>query len=711
MIDDPDLLRFLQTEETRATDTTLNNERKTALEFYRGDLFGDEIDGRSKLRTRDVAEVIDYMCESVLRTMVSGDKFVEFEPVEPIMAPDEQQAPQPGQPPQQQKDISQDLAQEATERVHWNFLREQDGLTILHDGIKAGLLEKSGVWKSWVERPLVRQDTRMNAVEVEQAGKSVAKAEPVSEMYDIHEETGEPLQVYDVTLMVPGPPKFVDAAVPNEEFFVAPDARTLNSAIYLGNISRVSLAQLIEMGYEEEDVENLWGDNTDGQELRDARDDGRTEREGNTVRSDLSRQVILREEYARCVYDGVYQLVRVHRVNTTVLSCEPVEGQPYTLWCPFPMQHRLIGQSLADKTMDIQVARSHILRQYMDAQNLSLAPRMYLNMQKADETTIDDCLDVAPGGLVRGNGDNAVTPLVQPFTGGPALQALEFMAGEKESRTGITRLNQGIDADALNKTATGTALMQASGQQIEEYVARNAGNAIGKLFEKKLKLMIAEMQPHQFKIDGTPKVIDPAQWPKDMRVNVRVGLGSGSKERQLQKIQMLIEAQGAAVQLDPRLVGPEQAFNTGKLMVQTLGFGLATQYFADPANFGQEPPKPDPEMAKAQAQIQQAQDKLRLDQQTSGARLMLQQAADQAKLQTLQQQGAQKAHLDALKAQFDAEMAQARAVEESRLAEQQMQIDALLKVHEIQADTAVKHRAAQYSASVQKFRQGGSLAK
>ena len=69
MIDDPELLRFLQTEESRAVDIELNAERQTALEFYRGDLFGDEIDGRSKLRTRDVAEVIDYMLASVLRTL------------------------------------------------------------------------------------------------------------------------------------------------------------------------------------------------------------------------------------------------------------------------------------------------------------------------------------------------------------------------------------------------------------------------------------------------------------------------------------------------------------------------------------------------------------------------------------------------------------------------------------------------------------------
>jgi hypothetical protein len=52
--------------------------------------------------------------------------------------------------------------------------------------------------------------------------------------------------------------------------------------------------------------------------------------------------------------DGIAERLCVHRVGNTVLAIEEVDYQPFEYWTPYPMQGRLIGQSLADKTMDIQ---------------------------------------------------------------------------------------------------------------------------------------------------------------------------------------------------------------------------------------------------------------------------------------------------------------------------------------------------------------------
>ena len=594
MIDDPKLLTFLQTEEVRATDKELNAERQTAIEFYRGDLFGDEVDGRSKLRTRDVAVAVDYMLASVLRTMVSGDKVVEFEPSNPG---------------------EDDIAQQITDRIHWNFLREQDGYSVLRDGIKAGLIEKSGVWKSWVEPTWVDTPALLNAAQIEDESLRVVAARPVEGDYDVDEVSGEALQLYQAIVQQPGPPNFRDAAIPNDEFFVSPDARTLDTAAYVGNTSRVSLQMLMDMGYPQKEVETLWDASNDAQQLRDARDANRSEKEGDVTRADLGRIVTMREEYCRWWHEDEYQLVRIHRVGTTILSIEPAKAQPYTLWCPFPTPHRLIGQSLADKTMDIQVARSHQLRQAMDALYIANAPRISVNTDNLDDQTLDDLLDVAPGGIVRYRGALPPQPLVQPFVAGQAFEAMEIMAGEQESRTGITRLNQGVDADALNKTATGTALMQASGQQMEEMVAREAANAVGEMFEKKLALMIEHMQPHEFRTDGQVAQMDPSQWPDDLRLAVRVGLGSGSKDKKLQSIMLLKQTQAEAIQVDPRMVTPEKAFETAKLVTSTLGLGPATQYFNDPAEMGEQEEQPNPEVIEAQAKAEREMQAQQFDQQ------------------------------------------------------------------------------------------------
>ena len=55
MIDNPELLVFLEAEADRAHDDTLGEARAALLSFYNGEPYGDEEEGRSQLVTRDVA--------------------------------------------------------------------------------------------------------------------------------------------------------------------------------------------------------------------------------------------------------------------------------------------------------------------------------------------------------------------------------------------------------------------------------------------------------------------------------------------------------------------------------------------------------------------------------------------------------------------------------------------------------------------------------
>lgn len=658
MIDNPELLLFLQTEQARAVDTQLNDERATALSFYRGDLFGDEVDGRSKLRTRDVAEVVDYMTISVMRTMASGDRLVEFEPTAP------------GQ---------EEVAQQATDRVHWNFLREQDGYQILHDGIKAGLLEKSGVWKTWVEIPQEPVSVRLNALDLEALEAEPVEVTEVPDLIDM-DEAGNPLAVYDVTVMQPGQPVFRDAAIPNDEFFIAPDARTIESAAYVGNTSRVSLYDLTQMGYAWEDLETVYGTtDSEAQVLTDARDEGRSNREEDTVRRDWNRVVTLREEYTRWFYEGRYQLVMVHRVGNTILGVQPARMIPYVLWCPFPMPHRLIGHSLADKVLDIQVVRSHMLRQAMDNLYQANANRWLLDESAQGANTIDDMLDVAPGGIIRYK-NIAPTPVVVPAVAGNAFSAMEVMAGEKERRTGVTPLNQGLDADALNRTASGTAMIQAGGQQVEESVARQAGNAIGELFEKKLRLMIEFMPAHAFRMDGEFVELSPQDWPQDMRLGVRVGLGTGNRDKRLQGVMALQEAMAAADAAG--LVDREHVFNAAKLLVANLGLGTATQFFKDPATMPPQEEQEDPEVLAAQA-------KLQAQQQEAAAKLQMQRDEAAARIELERDRQAFEQELQRRRAEAEFELARDKMNAEIQLAQMRAQAEQQLSRNRPGGDLAV----------------------
>jgi len=63
------------------------------------------------------------------------------------------------------------------------------------------------------------------------------------------------------------------------------------------------------------------------------------------------------------------------------------------------------------------------------------------------------------------------------------FQFLEYLEGQKENRTGITRYNQGLDANSLNKTATGiSAILGQSSQRLELIARMFAETGISELF-------------------------------------------------------------------------------------------------------------------------------------------------------------------------------------------------------------------------------------
>src|SRR3546814_12666942 len=85
-------------------------------------------------------------------------------------------------------------------------------------------------------------------------------------------------------------------------------------------------------------------------------------------------------------------------------AIEEIEEHPGVVWCPFPATGRIVGQSLADKVMDIQRVRSVLMRQALDNIFQSNSPRFAVSESSIGDTTIDDLLTVRPGGIIRFTG-------------------------------------------------------------------------------------------------------------------------------------------------------------------------------------------------------------------------------------------------------------------------------------------------------------------
>lgn len=725
---------FLRIEQERSVDVTLDDRRAVALDFYQGQPFGDEVEGRSQAVTRDVSEVVDFMTVGILDTLIASGKIVEFEtePEEdqeaaqafiqqqmrqqPAQGPDG--APQQPQAPQKPPMI--DYGEQATAAVQYLFMRKQNGYLILHTCAKAGLLEKFGVVKTYVEhQPSVHEERDALAGEIEVGddgphigGSPVVEANATDEGW----QPGMEAQNWRVKLAHPQPPKFCDTPVPMEYFRVSPDAVTLDDAIYVGERVPKTMSDLVELGYDRAELDQVWSaapPNTIVEQARDA-ERGQT-RQSVGQRTGANRQLWLDEEYV--LYDldgdGIAERLFVHRIGNTILKVMSIAEQPYSGWSPFPMQHRLIGQSMADKTMDIQRIRSVLLRQGLDSLYLSNSPRTLVDEGSITVDTIDDLLTVRPGGLIRYRGTEP-KPLEQRDTSETSFQGMEMMSSERESRTGVTRQSQGLNPDTMNKTASGLAMNMASSQQIELYVTRNFVELlVAPMFAKRYRLMRAYGRPFRMKIEGKYVTVDPSKWPAEIDMSINVGLGTGNKDQRLQYRMTLLDVQKQFALSGSRIVGEEQLYQNAKRLVSDSGLGVASDYFLDPSTLPPAPPPQDPKMAEVaakqatdQATIdshhQQAMNKLQIQQEAQQAENAIKADASNQDLQTKRDAADQAAQLAGAKALKEAQLADSKQNFEMDMAERQFLFD--------QEMAKKKHDHMVAQAKVAADRPGGSLA-
>lgn len=664
--------------------------QEMARRYYEARPFGNEIEGRSQIILPDVQETVDYMVPSVLRTFVSGDRVAEFE------ATDEE---------------DEELADEATAAISYSFMRGQDGYRVLHDWLTSALLERYAVVKTSArdeERVLRDRVTVQDLVELEG--------------FDGEVEDGEENEDGTYTLSLKWErrrKRFVDECVPSEEFRHSGRARHEDDADYLAHVAIKTRSDLVEMSFDPDQVYAL---PTYSALPRD--DDRRDDTwEPDPESTPALQQVELREEYARIDLDGdgIAERVKVFRVEKEILrwadksdphpiwgdaAIETVDEQPFSVFTPFPRPNRLVGYSLADKVMDIQLGRSAIARQLLDGMYQANLPRPIVETGRMDENTIDDLLSPIAGAPIRVQTQGAVQPYVTSFDVGKSLTVMEWMTGERESRTGITRLNQGLDADALNKTATGTAMMQAQGQQQEEYIARNFAEAFSRLMAKKYRLMRAEGEPFKIKVDGSYREVNPAAWPEDVNIAIRVGLGTGSKDKRVAARMALAPLLAEGFQNGQ--VKPVHLFNAIDGLVRDLGIGQGDDFWVDPdaplaPGEQPEPEQPDLEMLAMQAEQERERAKLEFEQAKAEAQLQLQREKDAATIEAQRERHA-----------LEMEQAREKAALEAQLARDKATAEADIAIYRIDREAEVKRYAADRAGDageggIGQNREGGRL--
>tara|TARA_R100001443_G_scaffold117409_1_gene142288 strand:+ start:4408 stop:6414 length:2007 start_codon:yes stop_codon:yes gene_type:complete len=621
-------------------DSEYSTDRVTLMDYYMGEEYGNEQEGRSQVVTTEVADTIEFIMPSLMRMFTQTDEFVKFMPRQP-------------------EDV--EGAKQATSYANYVLNCQNNGFVVLHNFFKDALLQKLGVVKVYYdetedmteeeytglsddELTLLLQDP---AVEIVSQNTEESGEEGVDEM-------GMPFSDYsvkhDVVIkrMSYGGMIKVDN-IPPEEFLVSKRSSSLEDADFVAHRTTMKVSDLIQMGYDRELVEKYAGytelDTTS--EVQNRFQD--VETTGETDSSDMSmRDVLVVEAYIKADYDddGIAELRRVVTLGQgfEIVENDTFDHIPFACLSPILMPHRLIGRSIAELIMDLQLIKSTVLRQLLD--NIYLTNNARVAAVEG-QVNLDDLLNSRAGGIVRMRQANAVQVLQPPMVGQNAFSLLQYLDEIKEQRTGLSKASMGLDADALQSTtATAVAAQMSAAQGKVEMIARVfAETGVKQLFRLVLTLCLHHGKKEQMiRLNNKFVPIDPSNWKHEYDLSVNVGLGSGQTNEKMAFLAQMAQKQEQILLqtgVDNPLVSLQQYRNTLAELANMAGFKDASRFFKNPEDTPpqpQQPPPPSEAEMKMQFEQQKFQAELELQKAKQDAELALKREELQMKMQIRQEE-------------------------------------------------------------------------
>jgi hypothetical protein len=634
-MDDAELQSIITQDLTDAVsyvDSDLSPTRAKGTEYYRGDLFGNEVEGNSKVVAMEVRDTVSAMLPSLMRVFFNSENVVEFTP----RGPEDVQG-----------------AQQATDYANYIFQNDNSGFLTTYAIFKDALVRKCGIAKFWwedeeqvrieeytgLDEPTLEMVMQEPGAEVQIVMSYPDPSVDEMQMTTVDPMTGQPIampapMVHDVQIKrITKDGRIRIMAVPPEELLLDRRARSFDDATIIAHRQMATVADLIAMGYDQDEIEeNLSTTDLDSNDEYLARQPLSTTFGTNDAANPMMRRVLYVEAYSRVDYDGdgIAELRKVCCMGAgyKVVRNLPASYIPFADFpCdPEPHTSPLEAMSIFDITRDLQEIKSEILRNTLDSLAQSIHPRTAV---VEGQVNIDDVLNNETGAIIRMRAPGMVQPLTTPFVGQAAFPMMEYMDQIKEDRTGMSKAAMGLNADALQSStkAAVNATISASQGRIE-LTARILAEGMKKLFKGILFLVTTHQdKARMVRMRNEWVQIDPRGWDAGMDANINIALGNGDTNERLQALMMILSKQEQILQqLGPQnpLVTPQQFSNTLRKIVELSGFKDASSYFQDiPADYvppAPPAPKPTPEEILAQVQAES----IKADIQKKAAELELQ---------------------------------------------------------------------------------------
>ena len=660
-------------------DSGIREERERAQKYFDGAVDLSHEEGRSKVVSTKVRDVVRGAKPGLMRVFLNNDKFVEFIP-------------------KSVEDVAN--AEQATAYTHWVF-DKVGGYNVLSNAIHDALVKKVGIVKVWWNNATVAEShsyENLSDEEVEMlvSDDEVEIIEHSQELTMEMDEMGIEVSRNVHSMLISHKyeeGEMVIEGIPPEEFFIDGSAKSIDDAYIVCHKSEKRAGDLIGMGFDQDVIDNLVGEDDDannqGEEklLRFGED---LDSSDQAVNDPSMRVIVVTEAYLKIDIEGD-GVPTLHKflcggTNYEILEQEPWDKAPFADFHVDPEPHAFYGRSLAELVMNDQDTTTSVLRGILDNVALVNTPRLEVNEDLVEMT---DVLNNEIGAVIRSEQIGSVNPLVVPFVAGSTLPALQYLDMLVEEKTGISKMSMGLNADALqNTTATAAAITQQASAGHVEVMARNLAEGMKRLFQLMLHVSIKNSPDEQImRLNGEFISVDPQVWNSSMDMQINVGLGTGQEDVKAAALMQTFQTQQQIWQT----YGPTNGLVTMTMMRNTLadtlslsGIKNADRYYA--------PMSPESEaQLMAQMAEQAAEQAAQVGQQgdpVAEAMVTSEQIKAQAKMQGDQMRMQGKMQGDQIKLQADMQVkaAQMQSAQGKELADLQLKYRELQSSDDLNRD-------------------------
>ena len=613
-VDDDKLVTILDDNIRRSIgyyDSQISRERRKVIDFYNATLPRPAHDGNSKYVSMDVYDAVESMKSALLETFSTGYKTVRF-------------AAQTGE------DVR--IAEVATAYCDYVANRQNNLFEVMQSVIHDGLIARAGLCKVYWDE---REDSYLEPIQdlTEEEFDAIVAQDNV----EIEEVEQDELGLYSGDLRVfQDTSQVVIEAIAPEQFVIEPQAKSLDDVGFLGHRTTMTISELREAGYDEKLIAKI-GDHEDVEMETDpevlARHEEIGQDRGFNAKGfqDQVRSITVYELYIDIDLDGsgIAETYKVIKAGNVVLHKEKCTYKPFCAFVPLPIPHSFFGSNFGSKVVPIQTARTVLTRSILDHAMITNNPRY--TVVKGGLTNPRELIDNRVGGIVNVSRPDAISPMVQAPLNPFIFQTIQMLDEDKEDTTGVSRLSQGLNKDAISKQNSAAMVEQLAtmSQQRQKIIARNFANNFLKPLYQLIYQLVVENEPQAkiVEIAGDYVAVNPGDWGSKRDVTVEMHLGYGEQEAEAQKYLVL----HGLMSQDPTLstmYTPENQYNLMTHVMEQNGIKNVKDYLTAPQEQPPEQPDPAQEMAM---QMQQKQLELQ-ERQTAVAEMKAQMDAQIAQM-------------------------------------------------------------------------------